>query len=154
MRELHICRFMTITNIEGARVRSGGEEGFSLLEAVVAAGLVAGACAALAQLLAMSIANNVSARSASVAAVLAAQKMEQLREGPWEVAGGGIDYVAETGDVLGRDATMPPAAAYVRRWTSDPLPASGDVLVVHVTVATTQGRDVARLVTLRARKTP
>jgi len=131
-----------------------GQDGFSLLEAVVAAGLVAGACAALAQLLAISIANNVSARSTSVAAVLAAQKMEQLRESPWETAGAGIDYVGETGNVLGRGGTMPPAPAYVRRWTADPLPASADVLVIQVTVTTKQGRQAARVVTLRARKTP
>ena len=142
--------FDMVTKTESFR----SEDGFSLLEAVVAAGLIAGACAALAQLLAVSIANNVSARSASVAAVLAAQKMEQLREGPWETAGGGIDYVGESGDVLGRGATMPPAAAYVRRWRADPLPAGADVLVLQVTVATRQGRDAARLLTLRARKTP
>ena len=60
--------------------------------------MVAGAFAALAQVLAMSIANNVSARSGSAAAVLAVQKMEQLRALPWGslasgALGGGHDDV-------------------------------------------------------------
>ena len=55
------------------------ERGFSLIETVVAAGIVAGAFAALAQVFALSIAHNVAARDGSAAMVLAAQKMEQLR---------------------------------------------------------------------------
>ena len=69
------------------------ERGFSLLEAVIAAGLVTGAFAALAQMLAMSIPSDRSARSNSAAMVLAGQKLEQLRGLTWgfDPAGEPID---------------------------------------------------------------
>jgi type II secretory pathway pseudopilin PulG len=64
--------------------RSGEDEsGFSLLEAIIASGLMAGALAALGQMFAISVANNRSARAASYATVLAQQKMEQLRGLTW-----------------------------------------------------------------------
>ena len=66
------------------RFRFGqGESGHSLLEVIVAAGLMAGALAALGQMFAISVANNNSARSGSYATVLAEQKMEQLRGLAW-----------------------------------------------------------------------
>ena len=52
-----------------------GDRGFSLLETVIATGLIAGAITALAQMFAISVANNISARSGSYATVLAGQKM-------------------------------------------------------------------------------
>ena len=60
-----------------------GDRGFSLLETVVATGLLAGALAALGQMFAISVANNRTARSGSYATVLAGQKMEQLRGLTW-----------------------------------------------------------------------
>ena len=66
------------TSLKPIRLRQG-EGGFSLLEAVVAAGIMAGALAALGQMFAISVANNPSARNGSYATVLAEQKMEQLR---------------------------------------------------------------------------
>jgi type II secretory pathway pseudopilin PulG len=73
---------LTWTNTERCRARRG-EGGFSLLEMMVATGLMAGAVATLGQLFAIALANNVSSRSGSYAAVLAAQKMEQLRGLAW-----------------------------------------------------------------------
>jgi type II secretory pathway pseudopilin PulG len=72
----------TCTNVERCGFRHG-EGGFSLLEMMVATGLLAGAVAALGQLFAISVANSVSSRSGSYATVLAAQKMEQLRGLAW-----------------------------------------------------------------------
>jgi type II secretory pathway pseudopilin PulG len=60
-----------------------GDRGFTLLETVIATGLLAGAIAALVQMFAISVANNISARSGSYATVLAGQKMEQLRGLAW-----------------------------------------------------------------------
>ena len=72
----------TCTTLE--RFRFGtGEGGYSLLEAVVATGIMAGALAALGQMFAISVVNNTSARTGSYAAVLAEQKMEQLRGLAW-----------------------------------------------------------------------
>jgi len=66
------------------RVRSSGREnGCSLLEAVLATGLMAGALTSLGQMFAISVANSRSARAGSYATVLAQQKLEQLRGLTW-----------------------------------------------------------------------
>jgi type II secretory pathway pseudopilin PulG len=81
------------------RIRlSNGEGGFSLLETVVAAGLLAGALAVLGQLFAISVANNNSARSGSYATVLAEQKMEQLRGLAWGFDTLGLPTTDSTSD--------------------------------------------------------
>lgn len=59
--------------------RLGGERGFSLLEVLAATSILTVALAALAQLFAISTRANASAKTTSYAAVLAQQKMEQLR---------------------------------------------------------------------------
>ena len=62
---------------------SKSESGFSLIETIVATGLLAGAVAVLGQMFAISMADNTSARTGTFAAVLAEQKMEQLRGLTW-----------------------------------------------------------------------
>jgi type II secretory pathway pseudopilin PulG len=62
---------------------SRSESGFSLVETLVATGLLAGAVAVLGQMFAISMAENTSARTGTFAAVLAEQKMEQLRGLTW-----------------------------------------------------------------------
>jgi type II secretory pathway pseudopilin PulG len=62
---------------------SKSESGFSLVETLVATGLLAGAVAVLGQMFAISMAENTSARTGTFAAVLAEQKMEQLRGLTW-----------------------------------------------------------------------
>lgn len=75
---------MLVTRLSRIVSLSGDDHrGFSLLEAIVASGLMAGALAALGQMFAISVANNRSARAASYATVLAEQKMEQLRGLTW-----------------------------------------------------------------------
>jgi type II secretory pathway pseudopilin PulG len=74
------------------------EGGFSLIEMIVATGLLAGALAALGQLFAIAVANNVSSRSGSYATVLAAQKMEQLRGLAWGFAVSGLPVADLTSD--------------------------------------------------------
>jgi len=59
------------------------EDGFSLLEVLVATGLLAVALTALAQLFAIATKSNISAKSTTFAALLAQQKMEQLRGLTW-----------------------------------------------------------------------
>ena len=55
------------------------EAGFSLVEVLVATGLLATALVALAQLFAIATATNAAARNSTVTMVLAEQKIEQLR---------------------------------------------------------------------------
>ena len=65
------------------------ERGFSLVEVVVAAGLLAGAVALLGQFFGLLISETTSARTSTFAAILAEQKMEQLRALTWGFDTGG-----------------------------------------------------------------
>ena len=66
-----------------ASASSNRESGFSLIEVLIATGLMAFALVSLAQLFALSTRNNVSARYSTLASMLAEQKMEQLRALTW-----------------------------------------------------------------------
>lgn len=66
-----------------ARRDSAGEGGFSLIEVLVATTILTVALSALAQLFAISTKTNASAKSTTFAALLAQQKMEQLRGLTW-----------------------------------------------------------------------
>lgn len=59
------------------------EAGFSLAETVVATGLLAGAVAFLGQMFGIAVSDNTAARTGTFVAVLAEQKMEQLRGLTW-----------------------------------------------------------------------
>jgi hypothetical protein len=59
------------------------ETGFSLVETIVAAGLLAGAITVLGQMIAISVSGNSSSRASTYATVLAEQKLEQLRGLTW-----------------------------------------------------------------------
>lgn len=65
-----------------ARSRSS-EGGFSLIETIVSIGLLTAVTISVAQLFAMATAANVSAKSGTSTALLATQKMEQLRGLAW-----------------------------------------------------------------------
>ena len=66
-----------------ASASSNRESGFSLIEVLLATGLMAFALVSLAQLFALSTRNNVSARYSTLSSMLAEQKMEQLRALTW-----------------------------------------------------------------------
>jgi len=59
------------------------ERGFSLIEAMVAAGLLAASLVALVQLFAIAVRSNAESRSVTYATVLAQQKLEQLQALTW-----------------------------------------------------------------------
>jgi len=147
---------------------AGAEGGFSLLEVLVAATILTVALTALAQLLAVSTRANSSAKTTTYAALLAQQKMEQLRSLAWttditvapESAAGGtglspsppdalrrnttgfVDYLDRSGTVLGTGTTPPVGTVYIRRWSVAPLPtdpANTVVLQVRVTRNRNQG---------------
>lgn len=61
------------------RCSRGAEAGFSIVEVMVATGLLASALVALAQLFAIATQTNASARNSTLTMVLAEQKIEQLR---------------------------------------------------------------------------
>ena len=184
---------------------SKSESGFSLVETLVATGLLAGAITVLGQMFAISMADNTSARTGTFAAVLAEQKMEQLRGLTWgfDIIGlpltdsssnialpiqsgtggpglspspsdslrsnvaGYVDYVDQFGRIIGGGVTVPAQAAYIRRWSVEPLPTNPNntlILQVVVTKSRNRGnadsdvgstrrlRDEARVMTVKTRK--
>jgi type II secretory pathway pseudopilin PulG len=84
-----------------------GETGFSLLETILAAGMIASLAVGLAQVFELSARASHVARVRTLAAVLAAQKMEQLRSLTWAHAPGGQPLSDHSTD-LGYD---PPAGS-------------------------------------------
>jgi prepilin-type N-terminal cleavage/methylation domain-containing protein len=83
-------------------------DGFSLLEVMVASAVLAGAVLSAAQLFAVATSSNADARATSEAAMLAWQKVEQLRslaftsdDAGMPVTDSSADTAAETIDALG-----------------------------------------------------
>jgi type II secretory pathway pseudopilin PulG len=109
--------------------------GFALVDVLVATGIIATGLLAMAQLMAGAVAANAAARRYSVAALLASQKVEELRG---FVAGAPLDlieYADSAGAVIAVGGGAPPGVAYVRRSTVQPLAsAPGRLVIVRVTV--------------------
>jgi hypothetical protein len=66
-----------------AKSNSSSESGFSLIEVLVATGLLATAVVSLAQLFALSTRSNIGARNIGYTSILAEQKVEELRALSW-----------------------------------------------------------------------
>lgn len=126
------------------------EGGFSLVEVLVAAGVLVTGIAAVVQLFVIATQATLDARDATYGAVLAAQKIEQLRATAFLVPGDAIEYLNYRGaEVLDRVDAL-----YERRWTVVPLPlqpAESVVLTVRVWRRGVAGRTV-RLTTVRTRR--
>jgi prepilin-type N-terminal cleavage/methylation domain-containing protein len=137
----------------GAGLRSG----FTLLEVMVALLLFAGAFLAVAQLLAVAGRAADQSRATSVAATLAAQKIEELRALAWGYdvdgspldelglsppgsltadAAGFVDYLDDSGASVGSGPPPPAQAAFARRWSveADAAVAPEAVLMLRVAV--------------------
>jgi prepilin-type N-terminal cleavage/methylation domain-containing protein len=131
--------------------------GFTLLEVMVALLLFAGAFLAVAQLLSVAARAADQSRAMSIAATLAAQKLEQLRALSWGYdidgapldelpfsppgslaadAEGFVDYLDDSGIQVGGGPPAPAAAAFARRWSieSDTAIAPVGVLTLKVAV--------------------
>lgn len=141
--------------------------GFSLVEVIIATALLTMSLAALAELFAVSVKNNAVARNGTFTAVLAAQKMEQLRSLAWgfDVLGlpisdiglapsptntlqanadGYVDYLDPNGNMLGGGTVIPGNTAYIRRWYIEPLAANpNNTLVLQVLVTRRRDRGAA-----------
>ena len=108
--------------------------GFTLIEAVIAGGILAGGVLALAQVLVVAAGANRAARETTMATILAAQKVESLRAGAF-APGEGAEQVGE----------------YRRAWRVEPAADDpADTLAIEVVV--TPGG--VRLATLRTRTVP
>ena len=179
------------------------EAGFSIIEVLVATGLLATALVALAQLFAIATATNQAARNSTLTMMLAEQKIEQLRAlqytfdrvglpvqdtatdlavyPPAATGGKGlsphtdntlqantdgyVDYLDHFGRTIGGGTVIPGNAAFIRRWSIEPLPTNpNNVIILQVLVtrqrdrglgdagSVSRGPEEARLVTIKSRK--
>ena len=112
--------------------------GFSLLEVLIAAAILASALLALAQLIAFATRETAFAGRMTDAALHAAQKIEQLRAGSWSELQPGNDS---------------PAPGFTRTWSVTPLAIDPEyVAVVEVVVRTRAGE--TRTVAVKRRQDP
>ena len=118
------------------------ERGTTLVEAIIAIGILAGAVVVLAGLSSVAVRTTALARERSVATLLALQKMEAVcldigmstpsPANAWAVdTPGYVEYLDQHGNLLGGRA----GGVYVRRWSIAPLPLDANLLAVQVTVA-------------------
>jgi hypothetical protein len=129
-----------------------------VVEAVIAMALLMASVMSLAQLVVQSARTTSDAGGRTMAALVAADKMEQLRALVWTVDAAGVP-ISDTGlaaspaDALDRDLAgyFDRVGVWSRRWSIQPLPAMPDTLVIQVRVVGARGRD-ARLVTVRTRR--
>ena len=112
--------------------------GFTLLEVMVALGLLVGGFFAIAQLLIVAARAAQLSRATTVAASVAAQKLEQLRSLAWGYAvdgapvdglmpsppgalhadtAGFVDYLNNAGVAVGSGLSPPARAMFTRRWS-------------------------------------
>ena len=120
----------------------------------MAAALLTTALVALVQLFMQATRTGVVTRHATVATVLAEQKIEELR-GAALVASppgallantaGYADHVDQSGRDVGAGATPPGSAVYTRRWSVDPLPQEGGAFVVQVSVLRAAASGTSRI---------
>ena len=112
--------------------------GFSLLDALIAAAILASALLSLAQLIAFAVKATAAAGRTTDAALLASQKVEELRAGSWSELQSGADS---------------PVAGFTRTWTVTPLAADPDyVAVLEVLVRAPGGQ--TRIVGLKTKAEP
>ena len=151
--------------------------GFTLIEVLIALGILVLAALGTAQLLSAAALAVRDARVHAVAATAAAQRMEQLLALEWEAPGlaaspagalddnvdGGVDFLDADGQVVGAGPLAPAGAAFVRRWSIDAATGERpDVRVLRVVAralaadlaGARAARGEARLVTVRARIDP
>ena len=119
--------------------------GFSLIEVIFATAILAGAALALAGALVRSLPATIDAGRVGRAAILASQKIEQLRTAP--AIQPAVELVAADGSVLGAGGTTS-SAVFARRWSSTPLPGGIAAQLVTVTVETLSGAAEERVTTV------
>ena len=127
--------------------------GFSLIEVLIASGLLSTALVALAQVFVIATRANVDARDTTSATVLAVQKIEEFRAAPPTSSVDAVEYLDIHGAVVA-DAAGAESARYRRRSTVTRLwPDRAETIVITVAVSPKQiARDVAQLTTIRTRR--
>jgi hypothetical protein len=135
-----------------------------LVDVLIAASLLAAVCASLPAAFAGAARANLAAGETTRAVVMATQKVEELRTGPFPGPGSieSSDLLDASGRVAGESGSRP---AFRRMWRTQPLAAAPDHTVVITVVVAPYHRSVrlsldvptggaTRLVTLRSWKAP
>jgi hypothetical protein len=119
-----------------------GRGGTSLIEAIIAIGILTGAVLVLASLTSLAVRADARARERTLAAFLAAQKLESLAVAPASLAlsPGGTLLEDAPGfydmlDATGRLTNEAGGAVFVRRWSVTALDGDADLLVLSAEVA-------------------
>jgi len=125
------------------QARAVADAGATLVEVLVAASVFSAGVLAVAQLFVLATADNITAAQDSVATILAAQKLEQLRApaSPYVLdsapAGtldasvpGFVDHVGADGRVVGTAPLAPGTAVVTRRWSVEPITTGGGAIVL------------------------
>ena len=119
--------------------------GFTLVETMFAIAIVAVALTALSQLFVIAAQANADARRASMASILARQRVEQLRTQGADLTPQGVealsanvegacDFLDEYGRSLGTGSSPLPGTVYIRRWSVEPIPTDPETFLVQVAV--------------------
>jgi prepilin-type N-terminal cleavage/methylation domain-containing protein len=129
------------------------DRGFTLIETIVAIGVLAGAVVSLAQLVAVCTGTNAAAQHRTKSAWLAQQKIEQLRSEPvLDAVPRTVEYLDPDGTIVCRGEPVCPRAVYLREWSVKPSATAIAAVFVHV--STRRARDGSggvHLVTVRPR---
>jgi len=132
------------------------DRGFTLLEALIATGLLIVIALGSAQLFSIAIARNLSAREQLVMSLLASTKVDDLAdaaaEGPIELSPSDSLERAAAGWT---DVSVHSGRPYVRRWRVSQVPGYADELVaIAVRVTPEAGSGDVRVATIRERVHP
>jgi Tfp pilus assembly protein PilV len=126
---------------------------FSLLESIIATGVLTAALITLAYLMGISLATGATAKHLTLTTVFAAQKMEQLlAEQTLDAEANRVEPLASTGAVVCNGLSDCADMVYERRWSIAPTSGNPDAVLISVSVSHRRGapRD-ACLVSVRAR---
>ena len=118
------------------------DRGFSLIEILLATGILATAAVTLASLFVTSSAMMLASRHRTVATILARARLEELAadvEASGE-AGSGSDTVDDTGR-----PTSQRVGTYLRSWSSAPVPVADVQLLLLTVRVSTRARQPARI---------
>jgi type II secretory pathway pseudopilin PulG len=126
--------------------------GFTLIEVLIAGGLLTAICVGVAHLFVTASGVNAQARAITMATIAASEKTEQLQALPFD-----DDALAlSPPGTLAADVDGywdEPIVGYRRRWSVEPLPSyPASAVVVHVVVSRSGGGQLSRLVSIKARK--
>jgi prepilin-type N-terminal cleavage/methylation domain-containing protein len=132
--------------------------GFSLVEVLISMTLFAVAMLSLPQLFASAARASLEAGRVTMGTLLAAQKIEELRSGPFpRSSASGVELLDSTGAT---DPVSGSGPAFVRTWSVEPLPSAlRTTIAIRVAVSPYRGGhpvtaipESARLVTLWSRE--